>query len=436
MADRQPLYIAAGLGTEMAATDRATLAGLLAPGILTLEPAAASPIQATVAGNARGDYATDFQTSRSVDTEVASGFGSTISGGLNNGATGTYDTVGGGVGNVTATSDRATIAGGSGNSITQGRRSTIGGGLTNTIVGTNTNLAQYSAIFGGTANTVTDSQYAFIGGGNSNDIASTSAYAMIGGGTDNDIVSSTAGVIGGGSGNGVASSNYGTIGGGLNNDCTGIASTVAGGSGNAVSTNDYGTIGGGLNNLVDTVYGVIPGGRNNNVTGDYGYATGRECNATGPYTRASGYQAESTQHGQRSFAAGRFAVDGDVQETYIMQRRATTDATPRALLVDGSGINITMPDNACWVVSVLVSAMRDDGTEAAGYKFEGVIRKDGSANPVIVGTITKTVLGEDVAGWDAALNISAANPRILVTGAASTNIRWNSNWRINQVVGG
>ena len=84
-------------------------------------------------GNKRGANAVDWQTLRSVATEIASGTTSVIGGGGGNTASGTYSTIAGGLGN-TASQGYATIGGGSANTA-NGAYSTVGGGVNNTVSG-------------------------------------------------------------------------------------------------------------------------------------------------------------------------------------------------------------------------------------------------------------------------------------------------------------
>jgi len=86
-----------------------------------------------VGGNARGNYAVDFQLQRSDPTQVASGPGSTIGGGGSNIANGLGATIAGGALNVA--SNASTVGGGQFN-VAEGDYATIGGGFFNGAEGT------------------------------------------------------------------------------------------------------------------------------------------------------------------------------------------------------------------------------------------------------------------------------------------------------------
>ena len=213
-------------------------------------------------------------------------------------------------------------------------------------------------------------------------------------------------------------------------------STVAGGRSNSISASVYATIGGGYDNdITGSVNATILGGGSNNISGSAGYsiAGGRENNITAAYAVATGYQGEAINMGQRSHAVGYFAADGDAQHTDLVMRRQTTDATPRASLIDGASTSVVMPDNTAWTIHALTVAQLSDGSEAAAYEHKALINKDGAANPAVVGSVTKTVIAESTAAWDCSLSVSGANPRMVYTGENAHTINWVTTWRIAQV---
>ena len=77
--------------------------------------------------------------------------------------------------------------------------------------------------------------------------------------------------------------------------------------------------------------------------GSYTSASGHSAHAEGYYSSASakaahagGYYSVANKQFQRALSSGRFAEGGDSQYTEIVLRRATTDATPAELTIDGS----------------------------------------------------------------------------------------------------
>jgi hypothetical protein len=172
-------------------------------------------------GNKRGTGAVDLQLSRLINTEVASGNNSVISGGYRNRATNTDASIGGGVDN-TASGTQSRVGGGQSNSASSDF-STVGGGANNNASGSR------SAISGGASNTATQYGACTLGGfGNT----STNNYTSNMGGNGNTASGDTSSVIGGGSN--VSSGTY-SLSGGANSVASGYGSVVLGVGGNANS---------------------------------------------------------------------------------------------------------------------------------------------------------------------------------------------------------
>ena len=146
-------------------------------GIIVIQPNGTGALQASSSGDARGQYANDFQRVRSSTDMVASGDKSFIGGGEDNKI---YVTNG----------HRSVIAGGRANSVTKDH-STIGGGYNNTLG------ASYGVIGGGVGNYLDNSVYATIGGGNTNSISGAATNALISGGYFNSVSAASASVLGG-----------------------------------------------------------------------------------------------------------------------------------------------------------------------------------------------------------------------------------------------
>jgi len=103
---------------------------------IVITPTGTGAFQVSAGGDTRGDYALDLQSRRLEDTQVASGFGSSLLGCLNS----------------TASNTGAFVAGGAGN-IASGANSIIIGGANNA------NAGNQSAIVGGSHISVTSAAY-------------------------------------------------------------------------------------------------------------------------------------------------------------------------------------------------------------------------------------------------------------------------------------
>lgn len=442
MAEYTPLVMVSGNIQQQPVGDILKLRGNLdtdtyivtAAGDLIIQPGATYALRADSTGNARGSMAVDFQMERSADDQVASGLNSVVIGGRRNTASSSYTFVGGGWYNQST--NYASAVGGGGANEASGSYAFVGGGSNNDVHGS------MCSICGGSGNDISssgyrsiicagylndiDGDYSIIGGGRENWIRSNCIYAVICGGYDNECNDADHGFIGGGYANKLNStSNWGVIGGGDSNIVTATGGCVGGGQDNTIS-GLWSFIGGGENNDIQNQYGVIGGGLNNVVSGDYGTVPGGRQNTAGSqYSVAMGYLAETTLLGEVTQASGQFATPGDAQTSVLVVRNATSDATTTVLYLDGSSATLNMPQDSTWGFDIYVAAHRQTG-ESAGYHLQGVIRRAGTANPVIVGTRIKTVLAEDDATWDADVQVDTINDalEVYVNGAAGKDIGW------------
>ena len=118
--------------------------------------AADAPDNAIAGGDARGDYAVDWQMERTNASEVASGNYATVGGGERNTASASRSTVGGGDRN-TASNIYSTVGGGLDNTAS-GSRSIVGGGNGNT-------ASEESSTVGGGQSNIASARFASIPGG-------------------------------------------------------------------------------------------------------------------------------------------------------------------------------------------------------------------------------------------------------------------------------
>lgn len=189
------------------------------------------------------------------DNSTSNSNWNSVTGGLENIASGTYSHIGGGTLNLISLSDYATIAGGRDNSLDQAANSSsIGGGYQNVI-----SSGLYSGIAGGYSNEITQN-YAHIGGGYNNTV--TQFYGTISGGRDNQ-----------------ATAQGSTVGGGRNSHAAGDFSVVAGGGGATAADANVASglqsfIGGGRDNQAMEDFSIVAGGSNNIANGDRATVSG------------------------------------------------------------------------------------------------------------------------------------------------------------------
>lgn len=281
-----------------------------------------------------------------------------------------------------------------------------------TVVGATAVASGSRSVIGGGQDNIASGAQSVVAGGNGN--ANSALEAVIGGGASN-IVDSTQSTIAGGDGNqitgGAATECF--IGGGFRNKITGLALAV---------------IAGGNANTITSRYGVILGGAANIVTGTAGVCVG-------------GINGTADKYGQRVFSSGGFSSQADCQQSDLIWRVSTTDATANVeAYLDGASASqrATVPSGSTWAFDILVSARSSAGVSAA-WTVRGAIQNNGGTT-ALVAAVTTTVIADGTGGtWGLAANVTvdADNGndalRIRVTGAAATTIRWGIHGRIMEV---
>ncbi|MEL0099884.1 MAG: hypothetical protein VW907_10035, partial [Opitutae bacterium] len=110
----------------------------------------------------------------------------------------------------------------------------------------------------------------------------------------------------------------------------------------------------------------------------------------------------------------------------------TTDATPLVLTTNattaGSDDQLILVNNSAYSFhgTIVARQQSSQGTACAAWKIEGLIRREGSAGTTTLVNSATTVL-DNTPSWGMALSADTTNGclKVQVTGAASTNIKWN-----------
>ena len=322
---------------------------------------ASIPDGTATGGNARGSYAVDFQTYRTVNDQVASAIGSSILGGENNKLN-------------TSSSIRTD--------------SVIVAGNTNNIRGNN----KFNCFIGAGSNNQMDGGASVIVGGNNNSSFANSAF--VGGGDSNTANGTNSSVLGGASNN--ASSNYSTISGGQSNTAsTNTHATVIGGQGNT-SSGQWGISGGqsstasgnrtislGTSAVANAAGAVaISAGAGNQTTasGISSVSIGNDTVASGRNSLCTGYFSNAYLYGQKAHS-GNFigaAVQGNCQFSELNPYKLDTlnSGATTVLSLDGTGTtNLIIPsgNNRLWAVKVVATAFVSvaGGTLVLGDSYMG-----------------------------------------------------------------
>jgi hypothetical protein len=174
------------------------------------------------------------------------------------------------------------------------------------------------------------------------------------------------------------------------------------------------------------------------ATGTNAVAIGSSSEASAEDGLAFGDGTDARIVGMKAFANGVFsATAGSAQHGIYIVRNVTTDNTLTELFINGTSEQIVVPDNALFTFDILVAARRTDAVGGgAGYRFVGVVKKDGTAGSVtFVGTPSKTVIGETNGPWDAAVSVDTGTGafRVRVNGENAKTIRWVATVQTTEV---
>lgn len=177
----------------------------------------------------------------------------------------------------------------------------------------------------------------------------------------------------------------------------------------------------------------------NTLSGSYpsSIALGQSCSVTANHNLATGYGASLEHYGAVGRAAGNFAIQGDAQMEEAVLRGITTDGSWTELFLDGSSLQLVMPQLSAWSGVVTIVGRRSDAlTEANAYVRAFGAKRDVAVGTVrILGAVTTLMDAEDVAVWDVDISADTATGavRVRVLGEASKAIRWVATVSLTQV---
>ncbi len=175
----------------------------------------------------------------------------------------------------------------------------------------------------------------------------------------------------------------------------------------------------------------------------YAHAEGYYSSASAKAAHAGGYYSVANKQFQRALASGRFASDGDSQYTEIVLRRATSNATPAALTLDGATPSGTTEETSnrficatgkTYACLVMIAARKSDGTSA--FFLRQVLVKNVSGTVSLEGAVQTVGVDINPAGWtQPAITADNTNKSLVitVTGVASTNIRWSATIQAQEI---
>lgn len=266
--------------------------------------------------------------------------------------------------------------------------------------------------------------------------------------------------------------NYSAIMGGYDNVANGLASIIAGmhckvkqpathgsiigGSSHSIENGDYNTVIGGTGNIVSSSGdgNSILGGTSNTVSGSthcgtvvggtLNVASGANSTVLGGYgnfaeaagSAVMGMDAKSHVSGAVTHAYGKIVNQGDAQESRIVLRNTTANATPTIIGINGTS-SPQMPDDASWYFKYTIVARRQDVEgETKAWTYEGLAQNNTGSNAAAVGTPTKTVIGAsaNTDAWDVAVGFGANSIFFQGTGEAGKTIYWVAKLELVELI--
>ena len=158
----------------------------------------------------------------------------------------------------------------------------------------------------------------------------------------------------------------------------------------------------------------------------YGVALGDETNTNlKKYSVALGYYSETERYSEIAHC-----IDGSSTQDYNFSIAGwaiqTANATPvEMFLGEYANQRFTINPESAVNFVIRITARDNVANEVASYKIEGLIKRDGAGNTVLVWS-NKTVQYEDDASWDVAVTADDTNEALIitVTGDATNPVRW------------
>jgi hypothetical protein len=167
------------------------------------------------------------------------------------------------------------------------------------------------------------------------------------------------------------------------------------------------------------------GGKGHTVSGDSSGAIGEGNTASGYGYFAVGYFTTARLGGMNAHAIYSGFGLGGAQNIRINQAITTTNATPTEMFGNWNlGERYTIPSGNTHFVKVMIVAA--SSTNTACYARQVCIRNTAGTTAIVGSVQTIGTDQETDAAWDVTVEANDTNDalRILVTGAASTTIRW------------
>ena len=162
-------------------------------------------------------------------------------------------------------------------------------------------------------------------------------------------------------------------------------------------------------------------GKSASSTQSGGTAIGYSTSIGAAYSTAIGYFGATSRAYEISFGCG----SSDFQTGKMLLHREPTTTTPAVMYAANNTSYFTITSNSIVTFTVNVAARDTTTNECAGYRFEGCI-KNIAGTTSLVGSVVKTILGEDNASFDCGVTANDTNDRleVTVTNANNNTTEW------------
>ena len=147
------------------------------------------------------------------------------------------------------------------------------------------------------------------------------------------------------------------------------------------------------------------------------------------------------------FGSYGFVTRGDAQTSNLRHWQTTTNGTATEIGTSGSSSSTTptgrivLTNDSSYIFDCdIIARNTATDTESSAWNLKFAIRRGAAAaNTALIGSATKTVIGQDsgTTTWGVSVTADTTNgrPNISVTGEASKTIRWVANIRMTKVSG-
>lgn len=233
----------------------------------------------------------------------------------------------------------------------------------------------------------------------------------------------------------VASGSYAFVAGRANT--ASATGAVAIGYGNTSSTDGYGVAIGYGNTVTGSA--SVAMGDTNTASGSQSVAIGYQATASGDYSFCVGLGSGTTAAAQSWNISNGGVTDvrhqgvvgcaGYGQSNIYTLEQITTNDTPATMHPNGTAGTeyLTIRSNKVYAFTALIAGRNLTDGGGCGYELKGVIENAGDT-VALVGTITKTVLGETTGAYDCDVTADDTNNCLVitVTGLAAKTVRWGA----------